>query len=297
MINKNLERDFPSSDNSYKPLVSESKWDKAAMLELSVRPSLPLRCLILGDIDNCLHAVFSKMMKVAKIQAVTDLNEEHHIAIKWSPRSHYQIPESARKSIRVPIINDTHFDCKKSNVAMCFEKCFGYSLSFDPRQSIGRCVMKSERNATHDGRIIECPVPQLEPHAVYMRLVSNEINGNYVEDIRIPIIGRQVPFAYLKYRPITKRFSNKNSFATLVGKSELFSQGEITLIKRFAREIGLDYGELDVLRDRGDGRIYIVDANNTPHGPPNGISEAEGDIAVRILADTFLDEFLAKLTR
>ena len=58
MINKNLERAFPSSDKSYKDLVSESKWDKTAMLKESVRPSFSLRCLILGDIDNCDSAVF-----------------------------------------------------------------------------------------------------------------------------------------------------------------------------------------------------------------------------------------------
>ena len=32
------------------------------------------------------------------------------------------------------------------------------------------------------------------------------------------------------------------------------------------REMGLDYGELDVLRDREDGRLYILDVNDTPSG-------------------------------
>ena len=40
------------------------------------------------------------------------------------------------------------------------------------------------------------------------------------------------------------------------------------------------------------GRIYIVDVNNTPYGPPNHIEPAEGDLAVRILADTFVEEFV-----
>ncbi len=35
----------------------------------------------------------------------------------------------------------------------------------------------------------------------------------------------------------------------------------------FTQSIGLDFGELDVLRDIGDGRLYIVDAANTPHSP------------------------------
>jgi hypothetical protein len=33
--------------------------------------------------------------------------------------------------------------------------------------------------------------------------------------------------------------------------------------------MGLDYGELDVLRDADDGRLYVVDVNTTPFGPVN----------------------------
>ena len=56
---------------------------------------------------------------------------------------------------------------------------------------------------------------------------------------------------------------------------------ELNKIHRFCAKIGMDYGEVDVLRDRDDGRIYIVDANNTPSGPPSPISDSDGNIAVR----------------
>lgn len=32
--------------------------------------------------------------------------------------------------------------------------------------------------------------------------------------------------------------------------------------------MGLDYGELDILRNNLDGRIYVVDVNKTLWGPP-----------------------------
>jgi len=54
----------------------------------------------------------------------------------------------------------------------------------------------------------------------------------------------------------------------------------------------LDYGELDVLRDNDNGKIYIVDVSNTPWGPPNNISNKEGKIALIKLADTFRKGFL-----
>jgi hypothetical protein len=47
-----------------------------------------------------------------------------------------------------------------------------------------------------------------------------------------------------------------------------------------------------VLRDRDDGRTYIIDANNTPTGPSYRLSSAELRRAVNILALAFRDEFL-----
>ncbi len=46
------------------------------------------------------------------------------------------------------------------------------------------------------------------------------------------------------------------------------SRGECERIQAFCRVIGLDLGELDVLRHATDGRIYIVDVNYMPFGPP-----------------------------
>lgn len=48
----------------------------------------------------------------------------------------------------------------------------------------------------------------------------------------------------------------------------MLSKEEQTRIARFAAAMRLDFKGLDVLRDRGDGRIYIVDANKTDTGPP-----------------------------
>ena len=43
-----------------------------------------------------------------------------------------------------------------------------------------------------------------------------------------------------------------------------------------------------MLRDRQDGRIYIVDANNRPFGPPNGIHPFEEDVALRLIGEAWL---------
>jgi hypothetical protein len=71
----------------------------------------------------------------------------------------------------------------------------------------------------------------------------------------------------------------------------------------FCQKLGLDYGELDVLRDRIDRQLYIVDANNTPSSrllfeplvlPPEKcvITADERQFALEKMAEFFQKEFL-----
>src|SRR5258708_7256431 len=60
----------------------------------------------------------------------------------------------------------------------------------------------------------------------------------------------------------------------------------------FCKEIGLDLGELDILRDKDDGRLYIVDANTTPGNLARCLSKKEKKLALKRLALTFEKAFL-----
>ena len=55
--------------------------------------------------------------------------------------------------------------------------------------------------------------------------------------------------------------------------------------------MNLEYGDLDILRDNDDGRIYIVDANNTPHGPSQ-LTKEEKKSALDILTREFKKSFM-----
>jgi hypothetical protein len=76
---------------------------------------------------------------------------------------------------------------------------------------------------------------------------------------------------------------------------------ELEQILYLARKMGVDYGEFDVLRDK-DKRIYVVDVNNTPAGPPNGLPEGEVKAALERLVKSFywnnryLDPFMAAVS-
>jgi hypothetical protein len=51
----------------------------------------------------------------------------------------------------------------------------------------------------------------------------------------------------------------------------------------------LDWGGLDVLRDRADGRLYVVDVNKTDMGPPIALPWADKLRATRLMARALLE--------
>lgn len=179
------------------------------------------------------------------------------------------------------------YDIRKSVVARVFEEVFGYGLAIDPLTHQGRAVAKSELNGKHDGKIIDCPIATPEPEQVYQRLIDNTYDGKEYIDIRTPIVGGEIPFVYLKRRIKDRRFSNENHRVDLVAPDALLSKKEQQQIAAYAKAMALDFGGLDVLRDRQDGRIYIVDVNKTDMGPPSALSGPDKMKAMRGLADAF----------
>ena len=195
-----------------------------------------------------------------------------------------------------PSFNVNCFDIRKSVVARVFEEVFGYSLTVDPTSHDGAMVEKSELNGKHDGRKIEGPITAPTPGQVYQRIVENTFDGKEHVDIRTPIVGgKTTPYVFLKKRTRELRFTNDNHRVDLAPIDAMLSHAEQEKIAAFAAAMNLDFGGLDVLRDRSDGRIYIVDANKTDMGPPAAMRGHDKLTAMRALAETFAAAIDAKL--
>jgi len=69
------------------------------------------------------------------------------------------------------------------------------------------------------------------------------------------------------------------------------SEQECQDIIMYCRRIGLEYGEIDILRSDDDGRIYIIDVNNTPWWPPNKLGDVERNIALNMMWNTWIQGF------
>lgn len=186
-----------------------------------------------------------------------------------------------------PALNMGCHDIRKSAVARVFEEVFGYGLAIDPTTHQGEAVEKSEANGKHDGRIVQCPLAHPRRDLVYQRLIDNTFDGKEFIDIRTPVVGGRIPFVYLKRRWRDLRFSNENHRVDLADADAMLSKTEQAKIAEFARAMRLDFGGLDVLRNRTDGRIYIVDVNKTDMGPPSALTGPQKLRAMRGIADAF----------
>ncbi|MBB35184.1 MAG: hypothetical protein CME88_07510 [Hirschia sp.] len=208
-----------------------------------------------------------------------------------------QFDDSTASSNILPNVPDTartvNFRCtdiSKSRVSEAFETVAGYSLKVDPETYDGPMVDKSEINAAHDGRVIAGPIPREEGRA-YQRLIDNTVAGGLVEDLRTCTVNGEPVLTFIKRRPIARRFLNENCEVFLVSPQDVFTADELDVIRAFTKEIHLDWGGVDVLRDASDGRIYIVDANKTDMGPPVALPLGQKLRATRQLARAFAGQF------
>jgi hypothetical protein len=199
-------------------------------------------------------------------------------------------------SDNIYLLNHRCKNISKANIADVFEEIANYSLRVDPLTYEGKMVKKSDINAYHDGRVLTGPITraELQDGYVYEKLINNRINEEEVEDLRAVIMGDEIPFVYRKKRKITNRFSNINVNALVAETETVFSLEEQKLILRFARSNGLDIGEMDILRDKDSGRIYIVDLNKTPVGPPNHLGLLRTLVAIKKMAEAFEKNILQK---
>lgn len=184
-------------------------------------------------------------------------------------------------------------DISKKRVGELFCAVFGYELNVDPRSFTGLAVEKNNLNAAHDGKVMQCPIDAAayDERMSYTLLVDNT-DGEEVLDLRLPIIKTATDFCYLKRRPLTDRFSNTNRAVTIGRTGDFFNSAELEKVERFCRQIQLEYGELDCVRDKVTRRLYILDVNKTPSGPPNGLPKDGQRHAIEEMAYAFCRNFI-----
>lgn len=255
---------------------------------------MPVKILILGDVQHAFegNSIIMHVCNLIGADLVTRPDDRWDVGFIWDPwSSNFRVYKSGQfEDFAGKYVNNSAFlSNNKTIIETAFKDVFGYSFDVDPETYSGEYVVKSNGNAAHDGKVMNAPTARI-PGFVYEILIDNEVENDLVEDLRLPFIGGSMPFVYKKLRPKEKRFHNFAVQASVESVSRFFSREECEMITRFCRRIGMDFGEMDILRNRKDGRIYIVDANNTPWGPPSPLNrlEGEGRLAIEIITDHFV---------
>ncbi len=237
------------------------------------------------------------MYQIAKKLAYNLTNKKpkkFDLAVYWeyeTYRKEFELLEEVSKKHNVVNLNSR--DISKKKVDEVFTKVFGYSLFVNPLEYQGNCVKKGDLNGLHNGEIIKCPIERTEDGFVYQKLINTLNEQNLTEEIRFAVINNKNPYCLIKYKKTDNIFCVGFYKSELIKSKDFFGPDEIEKIFEFCRLINMEFGELDILRDKTDGKIYIVDANNTPQ------QRLEKDKNVRNfvygnLAKVFKEEFLKK---
>lgn len=175
-----------------------------------------------------------------------------------TPRQVAQLPANA--------LNRRCVDIGKETVDRLWGEAAGYSITVDPTSHEGPMVEKPEINALKGATIIDGPIERPRKGMVYQLLIDSRSSDTRILHLRAVVIGGRILFTYNKSRPYPQYFKG-TEFTEPAATTDFLSDAEIATVERFAGLIGMEYGEMDIVRDRPTNRIYVVDTNRNPVRP------------------------------
>ena len=180
-----------------------------------------------------------------------------------------------------PCINRFCDNTLKTRVERRFVESFGISTFVDPLTHVGRAVRKSNKNATHDGKVIDCPIDSTEEGFVYQRFLG----GDDIINMRVPVIGGEVPYVSIQHKNHLFYGAIHGGVDSIEIKYPLdvFTKEWLAKLKFFCNGY-IDIAEIDVV----DG--CILDVNNTPSEEAH-FDEKDRDYCRNKYADLVLKHF------
>jgi len=191
-------------------------------------------------------------------EIIEDINKDFDIIFYWNVET-VNKPDNVilRLSEDYHIINLGCNDVSKENVTGIYERIFGNTLEINPEKYTGRAVAKTNLGqGDKSGKIANCPCRKKEGWH-YQKLLQ-DISDGQISEFRVFVVDKVIAVN-------EKRKRIDNRFQTIVEKNEyklineVFTYDEVQKINEFCKEIGAEYCELDILRDK---ELYIIDVNN-----------------------------------
>lgn len=238
------------------------------------------------------HSTLHRFCKQLGYNLTNDPTVDHEAVVYYeyaTYRDEYPFLEKYRG--KLPVINFNSRNTGKEFIDQVHLQVFGYNTELDPLTHQGPAVVKSFINARHDGNVVECPLDRKEDHLLYQKLINNVCPNGDLQDIRVYILNYTIPMLVIRNCKPDRRFRFPY-YSYVARPDDYLTPEEQEKIIEFCRVIGFEMGELDALRDNDDGRIYLVDANNTPHGAGSDMSKTDKINGYKLLAELFQKEYL-----
>ena len=226
-----------------------------------------MRVLFYPDFPTMDGYTLVAMLHELGYQGVTSPDAPFDLAIAWADVT-WMPPDPVLDAIarRTPVWNIDCRDISKRTVDATMRAVFGYGAEVDPTTHRGVCAVKTDENARGRGSVVTAPIAAAEPGYVYQRYVECTERGRTV-NYRVPVVAGTLPLCYVLGRePAVTHLKTDATDCRLTDADALFSRDEQARILDLCDRMGLDFGELDVLRSDDDGRIYVIDVNKTPAG-------------------------------
>ena len=258
----------------------------------------PLKVYVYGNYPHFQKSTTYFMLRKAGVEMSNKLIGTYDIGIYWDPRMdiNKQTPKLKQNGKKIKLINLFLVDTAKGFVAESFGQHFGYGYKVDPTTFKGYCISKHNGNGTKSCFFLKCPIEAndiFKDHS-YQQIIdyTDKKDPNTLYELRIPIVGGIIPCVLFKTRNRGLRFTSKNRSIQIVNPLKYLTEQECHKIITYCRYIGLEMGEIDVLRSQEDGQIYIIDVNNTSWWPPNKLGDVDRNIVLNLIWNAFLESFL-----
>ncbi len=156
-------------------------------------------------------------------------------------------------------INGRMISSSKFTVSDCQEKAFGYGYKLDPRTYHGIALAKWHWHSRQH-RLIQCPSDG-EKETFFSELLEGP-------EARIAVFGKELVCTFTRRErdrdgvPNERRVDGSSRHD--IPWQDVCSKTEREKLLAFCQLIGMDYGEMDVIRHTKDGRFCVVDCNPGP---------------------------------
>lgn len=258
----------------------------------------PLKIYIYGNYSHFQKSTMYFMLRKVGVEISNKLIGTYDMGIYWDPQMdlNKQTPKLRQNGKKIRLINLFLVDTAKDFIAKAFEKHFGYGYHIDPTKYNGYCLSKHNGNGTKSCFFLKCPINATDifkDHS-YQKIIdyTDKQDPDILYELRVPIVGGIIPFVLFKTRNRGLRFTSKNRSIQIVNPLKYLTEQECHKITTYCRYIGLELGEIDILRSHEDGKIYIIDVNNTSWWPPNKLGDVDRNIVLNLLWNSFLESFL-----